>query len=179
MVPDPRIACFIAVVEAHDLHGLAFQHLALCERRAWLHLSRIDYAHLDAGMAHGTAAHEVSRPRDRSVEGLFGLAPDRIDWEGGVVVEAKNGSGAGEAVSRQTAFYALMLAGATGRSWRARNDLLAARRRRDVPVDDAMIDALLADAHRLAELSVRETAPAAEAKPICASCSYRHLCGVA
>lgn len=179
MAPDPRITAFVALVEAHDLHGLAFQHLALCERRAWLHLSRIDYAHLDHDMALGTAAHDVARPRDRSVEGLFGLSPDRIDWESGVVVEAKNGSRAVEAVSRQTAFYALVLAGATGRQWRARNDLLAARRRRDVPVDDAMIDALLADAHRLAELSQRETAPEAERKPICTRCSYRHLCGVA
>lgn len=44
---DERLHHFAAIVEAEGLHGLAFQHLALCRRRAWLHLNRIDYAHLD------------------------------------------------------------------------------------------------------------------------------------
>jgi hypothetical protein len=106
---DGRLRHFAAIVEAEGLHGLAFQHLALCRRRAWLHLNRIDYAHLDRRMALGTVAHVLHRTRDRSVEGLMGLVPDRIDWSRRRVHEAKGGAGAKDAVSLQTAFYALLL----------------------------------------------------------------------
>lgn len=174
---DPRLAAFVELVEVADLHGLGFQHIDLCERRAWLHLNRIDYAHLDARMGEGLAAHDISRPRDRSVVGLIGVAPDRVDWENDVVVEAKNGSGAVTAVSMQTAFYALVLTQATGRVWRARNDLLRARRTRDVIIDDAMLERMLRAARRLVELRSQTEAPAADDMPICRSCSYRFLCG--
>jgi len=53
---DERLHHFAAIVETEGMHGLAFQHLALCRRRAWLHLNRIDYAHLDRRMALGTVA---------------------------------------------------------------------------------------------------------------------------
>jgi hypothetical protein len=46
VVPEP-IRRFAEVVEQEELHGLAFQHLNLCRRRAWFHLNRIDYAHLE------------------------------------------------------------------------------------------------------------------------------------
>lgn len=174
---DPRIAAFAEIVERHDLHGLVFQHLALCRRRAWLHLNRIDYAHLDSRMALGTAAHDVAKPRDGSVTGLMGLAPDRIDWEGRLVIEAKNKAGAAEAVGRQSAFYALMLAAATGKVWQASNDILSARRRRAVPVGDEVIDVMLAMARSAAELVDQREAPPAERKAICGACSYRFLCG--
>lgn len=124
---DPRVAAFAKVVEDNELHGLVFQHLALCRRRAWLHIQRIDYAHLEARMALGTVAHEISRPRDSSVAGLMGIAPDRIDWTSAIVVEAKNGAGAADAVGLQTLFYALLLTAATGRAWRAENDILSSR----------------------------------------------------
>jgi CRISPR-associated exonuclease Cas4 len=174
---DPRLARFAALVEEHDLHGLAFQHLALCRRRAWFHRHRIDYAHLDRRMALGTAAHELSRPRDHSVEGLMGLAPDRIDWAGRRVHEAKGGGGAKEAVSLQTAFYALMLSAATGTAWDATTDILPERRRRPVPIDDALLDRMLESAEELASLTGEPDPPAAVRKPICESCSYRFLCG--
>ena len=83
-----RVRRFAEVVDRAGLHGLAFQHLALCRRRAWLHLHRVDYAHLDARMQRGLALHDASRPRDRSVAGLIGLAPDRIDWQARRVYEA-------------------------------------------------------------------------------------------
>jgi hypothetical protein len=51
-VPDllDKVRQFARTVVLADLHGLAFQHLALCRRRAWFHLHRIDYAHLDSDM---------------------------------------------------------------------------------------------------------------------------------
>ena len=114
---DERLYRFARIVEDAGLHGLAFQHLALCARRAWLHLSRIDYAHLDRRMTLGTVSHDLHRTRDRSTTGLMGLAPDRIDWTSRRVHEAKGGAGAKDAVSLQTGFYALMLTAASGEAW--------------------------------------------------------------
>lgn len=175
-VPQP-VADFHAIVEGANLHALPFQHLALCVRRAWFHLKRIDYAHLDQRMQRGIVAHETSKPRDTSVEGLMGLAPDRIDWDNRIVFEAKGGAGAKDAVSRQTAFYALMLWRATGHPWTAATHIVASKRTRDVPLTEEFLVQLLDDARRLAALSGRETPPEADRKPICAACSYRFLCG--
>jgi CRISPR-associated exonuclease Cas4 len=158
---------FAELVEQEDLYGLAFQHLSLCRRRAWFHLNRIDYAHLDDRMAKGEALHDSSRVRDSSVEGLMGLSPDRIDWQRRVVHEGKGSAGAVEAVSRQTAFYALMLWAADGRPWSAMTDILPSKRSRLVPID----------AEDLQQLKRESVPPKADRKPICAACSYRFLCG--
>ena len=157
------------------MHGLAFQHLTLCERRAWFHLHRIDYAHLDERMARGTALHDVHRPRDHSVDGLMGLSPDRIDWNNRVVYEAKGGAGAVSAVSRQTAFYALLLWAVDGKPWSAVTNMLDAKRTRRVEIESSLIKSMLADAKRLAKLRRREKPPQADRKKICPSCSYRFL----
>lgn len=174
---DSKISLFSKLVERHGLHGLVFQHLALCERRAWLHLHRIDYSHLEERMKIGSVAHDLAKPRDHSVEGLMGLSPDRIDWSGSRVIEAKNKDGAADAVGMQTAFYALMLSSATGKSWRAENDIISQRRSRKVHIDDELIDRMLALAKRASALVREDTVPKAKRKPICASCSYRFLCG--
>src|SRR3954452_13368207 len=143
--PDllPLVRQLAETVEAADLHGLAFQHFALCKRRAWFHLHRIDYAHLDNRMARGTALHDVSKPRDRSVEGLMGLSPDRIDWAHRQVFEAKGGAGAKDAVSRQSAFYALMLWSAQGLPWRAVIDILSSKRAREVEINADLVIEML------------------------------------
>jgi CRISPR-associated exonuclease Cas4 len=174
--PHP-ICRFAEIVEQEDLHGLAFQHLSLCRRRAWLHLNRIDYAHLDERMAKGRALHDVSRPRDRTVQGLMGLSPDRIDWQRRVVHEGKGGAGAVAAVSCQTAFYALMLWAADGRPWSAATDILPSKRSRPVSIDPALIDDMLRAAEDLRRLKRESAPPKAGRKPICAACSYRFLCG--
>ena len=174
----PEVTEFSRLVETEGLHGLHFQHISLCTRRAWFHLNRIDYAHLDERMANGTVMHETSRPRDRSVEGLTGLAPDRIDWRNQVVMEAKARSGAKTAVSRQTAFYALLLWASTGQEWRAQNDIIEERRSRPVVIDPEVVDEMLDLAHKLATLSRRPDPPPAKRKKLCTSCSYRFLCGM-
>ena len=173
----PRVRRFAALVEAEGLHGLAFQHLALCRRRAWLHLHRIDYAHLDARMQRGLALHDASRPRDSSVEGLIGLAPDRIDWKDRRVHEAKGGAGARDAVARQAVFYALMLWAAQGEPWTAVADIIPAKRQRSVPITSALIEEMVAAAAELAVLRLDAQAPSVAFTPFCASCSYQHLCG--
>ena len=168
---------FQDVVERADLHGLLFQHLDLCERRAWFHLNRINYAHLEERMSLGTVSHELHKTRDRSVEGLIGIAPDRIDWESRRVIEAKGSAGAREAVSRQTRFYALMLSAATGQAWSARNEIIGKKKMLEVSVTPNDAEDMVRMAHHLEGLSNKETPPMADRKPICASCSYRFLCG--
>ena len=168
---------FAAIVESEDLQGLHFQHVSLCERRAWFHLNRIDYAHMDQRMANGTVAHQINRPRDRSVDGLMGLSPDQIDWENRVVIEAKARSGARVAVSCQTALYALLLWAATGQPWRAQNNILEERRIRSVEINDALVQDMLQLAKRLSELRRQSVPPSAKRIKLCAACSYRFLCG--
>jgi CRISPR-associated exonuclease Cas4 len=104
-------------------------------------------------MALGTVAHALHRARDRSVEGLMGLAPDRIEWSRRRVHEAKGGAGAKDAVSLQTAFYALLLMAATGEVWEAVTDILPERRHRPVPIDAALVERMLAMAADLAALA--------------------------
>lgn len=169
---------FIHIIETFDLHGLSFQHITLCERRAWLHLRRIDYAHLDERMKIGLALHDVSKSRDASVEGLQGLAPDRLDWKNHIVFEAKGGSGAQHAVAMQTAIYAILLTHATKAEWTASNDLLRQKRLREIAIDQSILDELIESARRLRELCLTEKAPKVVLKPLCHLCSYRHLCGV-
>lgn len=168
---------FRDLAETFHLHGLLFQHLLLCERRAWFHLNRIDYAHLEERMRLGSVAHEIHRPRDHSVDGLIGVAPDRIDWERREVIEAKGSAGAREAVSMQTRFYAMLLMAATGKRWTAANEIIGGRKRLTVAMELEHIEAMLASAERLAELTDLEVPPAVARKAICDSCSYRFLCG--
>ena len=172
-----QVRHFAAVVTRADLSGLEFQHLALCRRRAWLHLHRIDYTHLDIRMQRGLAMHDASRPRDRSVAGLIGLAPDRIDWARREVIEAKGGAGAANAVSRQGAFYALMLWAAQGTPWRATAHILPAKRERAIPITSNLVDEMVEAAEMLARLREELTPPEVPFTPFCAQCSYRHLCG--
>lgn len=172
-----RVRRFAAVVDRADLHGLAFQHLALCRRRAWLHLHRVDYAHLDARMQRGLALHDASRPRDQSVAGLLGLAPDRVDWAARRVHEAKGGAGAADAVSRQGAFYALMLWAAQGVPWQAAAHILPAKRERAIPIDPDLVQQMVEAAETLAQLRDDPTPPRVTFTPFCSACSYRHLCG--
>lgn len=160
----------------HDFHGLLFQHLAICRRRAWLHIKRIQCAHLEQRMELGQISHLLNRARDVSVEGLIGLAPDRIDWQNRIVIEAKSTAGAQEAVSYQTAFYAILLATATQESWGAQNDILSTRRVRPVHLDGQILNAILELTLELTELQNENHPPKVDRQPICNTCGYRFLC---
>jgi CRISPR/Cas system-associated exonuclease Cas4 (RecB family) len=80
-------------------------------------------------------------------------------------------------VSLQTAFYALMLMAATGEVWEAVTDILPERRHRPVPIDETVLERMLAIAIDLAAVAREQTPPCAERKRICRACSYRFLCG--
>ena len=168
---------FQGLVEKHDLQGLLFQHVALCRRRAWFHVNRIDYSHLDARMTRGSVSHSLSKSRDSSVTGLMGIAPDRIDWKRREVIEAKGSAGARRAVSLQTAFYAMMLMAATRKRWSAANEIIGSRKRIPVPLGIDVLREMTAMAQDLARLKSEVSPPGAEKIGLCSSCSYRYLCG--
>jgi len=53
-------------VQRLNLHGLHFQHVALCPRRAWMYLHRINFAQWHQRVAAGAALHATSYACDRS-----------------------------------------------------------------------------------------------------------------
>ena len=167
---------FAHLCELYDLHGLAFQHYGICKRRAWLHLNRVNYVHLEERMMLGTLAHTTSKVRDRSVEGLMGLYPDRIDWKSNKVVEAKGKGGAPKAVSKQAVYYALILSAQTGDEWIPAVEIISERRTREIPINDELIAEMVAVARELGTLA-NLGCPEGINEPICRTCSYSRLCG--
>ncbi|MCY4227407.1 MAG: Dna2/Cas4 domain-containing protein [Gammaproteobacteria bacterium] len=167
---------FAKLCEKSNLHGLAFQHHAICQRRAWFHLNRLDYAHLEDRMKLGVLAHETSKVRDRSVYGLMGLSPDRIDWQNRVVIEAKAKGGVADAVSRQAIYYALILSAHTGKSWIPAVYVISERRTRKIQIREEVISEML-DAAKELTLLLEESCPKGINAPICRTCSYALLCG--
>lgn len=172
-----RSAAFSERVERLELHGLHFQHVALCERRAWMHLHGISFAQWHARVQTGTALHATSYARDRSTAGLLGLAPDRLDWNMREVFEHKGRGGAVEAVSDQTAFYATMLSIATGEIWSAVTVVIGSRRHRRVPLTPERLERLWWASERLEALAAERAVPAAQRIPLCANCSLAIFCG--
>lgn len=168
---------FYQLVERLNLHGLHFQHVELCERRAWMYLHKVNFAQWYSKVQTGTALHAASYQRDHSVRGLFGLAPDRIDWENAIVYENKGSGGAVEASSEQTAFYALMLSISTGKRWRAFTHVLSSRRKREVMLDDQRLQKLWDASVRLEQLAEQDNVPAARKISLCRTCSLAAFCG--
>lgn len=164
-------------VERLGLHGLHFQHIALCERRAWLYLHNVNFAHWHSRVALGTVRHAHAFKRDHSVSGLFGLAPDMVDWENCVVHENKGTGGAVVAADSQTAFYALMLSIATGKLWRAKTHVLSTRKVREVVLDDTCLERMYEYVLRLETLSRQSEVPGAKRIPLCQTCSAAIFCG--
>lgn len=168
---------FYEEVDRLGLHGLHFQHVVLCKRRAWMYLHHINFAQWHSRVQTGTARHAASYSRDLSTQGLMGLAPDRIDWENRIVYENKGTAGAVEASSDQTAFYAVMLSLTTGQEWRAVTHVLSTRRRREVPLNDEQLKRLWDSLNSLKKLASIENVPKAKRIRLCSSCSLAGFCG--
>ena len=164
-------------VERLNLHGLHFQHINLCRRRAWMYLHRVNFAQWNRRVATGSAQQATHYKRDRSTVGLFGLAPDRVDWEQAIVFENKGSGGASVAVDRQVGFYAAMLSIADGRTWAGRVQVLTNRRWREVRLDETLLDGLWCDSLDLEQLSQSDRVPNVPRIGLCASCSLAPFCG--
>lgn len=173
----PLAASFSERVDRLNLHGLHFQHVKLCERRAWMYWHGVNFAQWHERVAVGTAKHLTSYARDRSTTGLLGLAPDRIDWDRRIVYENKGTGGAVEASSDQTAFYAVMLSIATGEEWRAVTHILSTRKHREVRLDAERLRSLWESSERLEALAAQTEVPPARKIPLCATCSLAAFCG--
>jgi CRISPR-associated exonuclease Cas4 len=142
-----------------------------------MYLHRINFAQWYQRVEIGTVRHETSYARDHSVQGLFGIAPDRIDWEKHIVYENKGTGGAVDAADNQTAFYAVMLSIATGVRWLAVTHVLSTRRHREVDLDDGRLEKLWEASEHLERLAAMENVPSAPRIPLCATCSVARFCG--
>ena len=169
-----KARCLRELIERFDLHGLYFQHIALCRRRAWLHLMGATHAARNSRVRRGLALNDTDRGHGRVPRGL-GIAPDGIDFERRVVTERKGGAGAPDAVARQALFYAAFMSAATGDLWRAEIHVYESRKPAVRELTEDMLDLLVADACESAVL--REgPCPAARRIPVCQSCSCKILC---
>ncbi len=83
-----KARCLRELAEEYGLHGLYFQHVALCRRRAWLHLMGATHAVHHARVQRGLALHQTEK-RPADVPRGLGIAPDAIDFERRVVLEKR------------------------------------------------------------------------------------------
>lgn len=162
------------IAEELDLHGLYFQHAALCRRRAWLHLAGATHVVRNARAQRGLALHDTERTRGHVPRGL-GIAPDDIDFERRLVIERKGGPGAPRAVARQALFYAAYMTGATGELWGAEVQVYGGRGCTIYSLTEFVLDELLAAARQALAL-LRGPAPRARRIPLCRQCSCYGLC---
>ena len=70
-----------------------------------------------------------------------------------------------------------MLMAATGVRWSAANEIIGGRKHIMVEIELANIVEMVEMAERLVRLRADPLPPSAPRMPICASCSYRFLCG--
>ncbi len=162
------------LAEDYGLHGLYFQHVTLCRRRAWLHLMGATHAVRNSRVQRGLALHETEKRPGEAPKGL-GIAPDGIDFERRVVIERKGTAGAPDAVSRQALFYAAFMTGATGEPWSAEIQVYGSRKTMTYNVTEEVLDQLIRAATESPELAAG-TAPAAKRIRLCNACSCKPLC---
>lgn len=162
------------LAEEYGLHGLYFQHIALCRRRAWLHLLGATHAVRHVRVQRGLALHQTEKRPGQVAKGL-GIAPDAVDFERRVVIERKGSAQARVAVSRQALFYAAFMTGATGDLWRAEVQVYGSRQRIIYDITDDVLDQLVRDARESRELAAGP-APAAKRIRLCDACSCNELC---
>ena len=169
-----KARCLRELAEEHGLHGLYFQHVSLCRRRAWLHLMGATHAVHHARVQRGLALHQTEKRPGEAPAGL-GIAPDAIDFEKRVVIERKGSAGARDAVSRQALFYAAFMTGATGEPWRAEVHVYGSRKKIRYDITEDVLDQLIRDARESAELATGPP-PGARRIRLCDACSCSPLC---
>lgn len=170
-----RVSHLCERLDALDLHGLDIWHASICRRRAWHHLHGVNYANQDETVALGSALHEAAYSRDRSVAGLLGMAPDRIDWSRRIVHEHKKGDHYPRANDRQVGVYVALLMHATGQAWIGHLTVLGRKRSREVILDEVLLGELESTLECLEELK-EASPPAAERIDACRRCAHAAAC---
>lgn len=169
-----KARCLRELAEERGLHGLYFQHVALCRRRAWLHLMGATHAARHSRVQRGLALHQTEKRPGEAPRGL-GIAPDAIDFERRVVIERKGTAGAREAVSRQALFYAAFMTGASGHVWDAEVHVYGSRKKARYRLTEEVLEQLVRDARDSHDL-MTEPVPPARHIPLCEACSCNILC---
>ncbi len=169
-----KTRCLRELAEEFNLHGLYFQHVALCRRRAWLHLMGATHAVRDTRVQRGFALHQTEKRPDNIPKGL-GIAPDAIDFSRRVVIERKGSAGARDAVSRQALFYAAVMTAATGDVWTAEVQVYGTRKKIKYDLTEDLLDQLIRDARDSRALA-DGSPPSARRIPLCEACSCLPLC---
>ena len=169
-----KARCLRELAEERGLHGLYFQHVALCQRRAWLHLMGATHAARHSRVQRGLALHQIERRPGEVPRGL-GIAPDAIDFERRIVIERKGTAGARDAVSRQALFYAAFMTGASGCVWDAEVQVYGSRKKARLHLTEEVLEELLRDARASRDL-IMAPAPPAHRIPLCDACSCNVLC---
>lgn len=171
-----RLANLVQRAERLGVHGLLFQHVALCPTRVWLHHRRIDCAHLNRFMRMGLWLERTSYEGHWEQTGGLGIRPDQVEWNAHIVSEVKSSRGPTRAAKLQLLFYVAQLEVATGERWTGLLRFPRTRRVQRVELDSRWEDEL-EEALRQIEAIVRAAIPPPkQARPICVGCSYRMLC---
>lgn len=170
-------AAFSNRVEHYQLHGLHFQHIMLCPRRAWMYLHNINFAQWYERVNVGLVKHESSYQRDHSVVGLIGISPDRLDWDNRIVYENKGSSGARRAATMQTLFYAVMLSIATQEEWQAVVHILSTHKERTIELTPKNLQELWDASTQLVTLAKQHDVPDVKRIPLCDKCALCQFCG--
>ena len=169
-----KARCLRELAEERGLHGLYFQHVVLCRRRAWLHLMGATHAVRHSRVRRGLALHQTEKRPGDAPQGL-GIAPDAIDFKRRVVIERKGSAGASAAVSRQALFYAAFMTGASGELWMAEVHIYGSRAKISYHLTEDVLDGLIRDARGSRDL-MTEPAPPARRISLCDACSCNLLC---
>lgn len=162
------------LIEDLGLHGLYFQHIALCRRRAWLHIIGATHAIRNPLVQRGHALHRIDKRPDSVPYGL-GISPDAIDFDQRIVIERKGSSGAQKAVSRQALFYAAFMTAASGQIWSAEVQIYGTHKKTRWEISEEILDELI-DYAELAKELLSGPAPEAFRIPLCDKCSCKPIC---
>jgi CRISPR-associated exonuclease Cas4 len=109
-------------------------------------------------------------------QSLYGLSPDRVDWEKREVSEIKKSRSHEAALINQLLFYVAALSVATGQTWKGVLRYTASRRTKPVVLDEAAVRRLRDSLARLRAVLSLPRPPAKEEKSVCKGCSYALLC---
>ena len=169
-----KARCLRELAEDTGLHGLYFQHITLCRRRAWLHLIGATHAGRDMRVRRGLSLHQTEKRPSDVPKGL-GIAPDAIDFERRIVIEKKGSGGARDAVSRQVLFYAAFMTAATGELWSAEVQVYGSRKKTTYDLTENVLDQLIRDAQD-GRVLIGGPPPSAHRIPLCNACSCNLLC---
>lgn len=171
-----RLAQALELADGENYHGLLYQHIGLCPTRTWLHFHRVDCAHLNRYMQHGTVLHQTTYRGQLDRAWGFGIRPDAVDFPNHLVNEVKSGRSFEDASTLQLAFYVAVLTLATDVLWEGRLRYPSLRKVIPVVLTPELQAEVATATYKIQETVSQRTPPVKVVKPLCTACSYRLLC---